>query len=128
MRLGFESLSFVLASRNAWYSACDASEPPGPKGTIVKVGMERKGIKDILYFNITRDKIPIYSVDAAYMITPEIGYIKVSRFAATTTEELRKGISELKGQGMRDLVLDLQDNGGGLLRSAIEMGDEFLLN
>ena len=98
----------------------------GPKGTIVKVGMERKGIKDILYFNITRDKIPIYSVDAAYMITPEIGYIKVSRFAATTTEELRKGISELKGQGMRDLVLDLQDNGGGLLRSAIEMGDEFL--
>jgi carboxyl-terminal processing protease len=60
------------------------------------------------------------------MITPEIGYIKVSRFAATTTEELRKGISELKGQGMRDLVLDLQDNGGGLLRSAIEMGDEFL--
>ncbi len=98
----------------------------GPKGTIVKVGMERNGVKDVLYFNITRDKIPIYSIDAAYMITPEIGYIKVSRFAATTTEELRKGISELKGQGMRDLILDLQDNGGGLLRSAIEMGDEFL--
>lgn len=98
----------------------------GPKGTVVKVGIERKGVKDILYFNITRDKIPIYSVDAAYMIAPEIGYIKVSRFAATTTEELRKGISELKAQGMKDLVLDLQDNGGGLLRSAIEMGDEFL--
>ncbi len=98
----------------------------GPKGTKVKVGIERKGFDKWMYFEITRDKIPIYSVDAAYMIAPEIGYIKVSRFAATTTEELRKGISELKAQGMRDLILDLQDNGGGLLRSAIEMGDEFL--
>ena len=98
----------------------------GPKGTKVKVGIERKGYDKWMYFEITRDKIPIYSVDAAYMIAPEIGYIKVSRFAATTTEELRKGISELKSQGMRDLILDLQDNGGGLLRSAIEMGDEFL--
>jgi carboxyl-terminal processing protease len=98
----------------------------GPKGTKVKVGIERKGYDKWMYFEITRDKIPIYSVDAAYLIAPEIGYIKVSRFAATTTEELRKGISELKAQGMKDLILDLQDNGGGLLRSAIEMGDEFL--
>jgi carboxyl-terminal processing protease len=98
----------------------------GPKGTKVKVGIERNGYDKWMYFEITRDKIPIYSVDAAYLIAPEIGYIKVSRFAATTTEELRKGISELKAQGMRDLILDLQDNGGGLLRSAIEMGDEFL--
>ncbi len=98
----------------------------GPKGTKVKVGIERKGYDKWLYFEITRDKIPIYSVDAAYMMTPEIGYIKVSRFAATTTEELKKGIASLKEQGMKDLILDLQDNGGGLLRSAIEMGDEFL--
>ncbi len=98
----------------------------GPKGTKVKVGMARKGFDKLLYFDITRDKIPIYSIDAAYMIAPEIGYIKVSRFAATTTEELKKGIAELKEQGMKDLILDLQDNGGGLLRSAIEMGDEFL--
>ncbi|MEN9333513.1 MAG: hypothetical protein RLY35_693 [Bacteroidota bacterium] len=98
----------------------------GPKGTKVRVGMARKGFDKLLYFDITRDKIPIYSVDAAYMIAPEIGYIKVSRFAATTTEELKKGIAELKGLGMKDLILDLQDNGGGLLRSAIEMGDEFL--
>ncbi len=98
----------------------------GPKGTIVKVGIERKGVKDILYFNITRDKIPIYSVDAAYMVAPEIGYIKVSRFAATTVEEMKKGIVELKGEGMKDLIIDLQDNGGGLLRAAIEMGDEFI--
>ena len=98
----------------------------GPKGTIVKVGIERKGVKDILYFNITRDKIPIYSVDASYMVAPEIGYIKVSRFAATTVEEMKKGILELKGEGMKDLIIDLQDNGGGLLRAAIEMGDEFI--
>lgn len=98
----------------------------GPKGTVVKVGIERKGVKDILYFNITRDKIPIYSVDAAYMVAPEIGYIKVSRFAATTVEEMKKGIVELKGEGMKDLIIDLQDNGGGLLRAAIEMGDEFI--
>lgn len=98
----------------------------GPKGTVVKVGIERKGVKDILYFNITRDKIPIYSVDAAYMVAPEIGYIKVSRFAATTVEEMKKGIIELKGEGMKDLIIDLQDNGGGLLRAAIEMGDEFI--
>jgi carboxyl-terminal processing protease len=98
----------------------------GPKGTIVKVGIERKGVKDILYFNITRDKIPIYSVDASYMVAPEIGYIKVSRFAATTVEEMKKGILELKGEGMKDLIIDLQDKGGGLLRAAIEMGDEFI--
>lgn len=98
----------------------------GPKGTIVKVGIERRGVKEILYFNITRDKIPIYSVDAAYMVAPAIGYIKVSRFAATTVEEMKKGISELKAEGMKDLILDLQDNGGGLLRAAIEMGDEFI--
>jgi carboxyl-terminal processing protease len=98
----------------------------GPKGTIVKVGIERKGIKEILYFNITRDKIPIYSVDASYMVAPEIGYIKVSRFAATTVDEMKKGIAELKVEGMKDLIIDLQDNGGGLLRAAIEMGDEFI--
>lgn len=98
----------------------------GPKGTKVKVGMERKGYEKLLYFDITRDKIPIYSIDASYMIAPTVGYIKVSRFAATTTEELKKGIEELKEKGMKDLILDLQDNGGGLLRSAIEMGDEFL--
>ncbi|MEN9394400.1 MAG: hypothetical protein RL362_621, partial [Bacteroidota bacterium] len=98
----------------------------GPKVTVVKVCIERKVVKYILYFNITRDKIPIYSVDAAYMVAPEIGYIKVSRFAATTVEEMKKGIVELKGEGMKDLIIDLQDNGGGLLRAAIEMGDEFI--
>lgn len=98
----------------------------GPRGTKVKVGIERKGVKEILHYEIIRDKIPIYSVDASYMIAPSIGYIKVSRFAATTVEEMKKGIADLKTQGMKDLILDLQDNGGGLLKAAFEMGDEFI--
>jgi carboxyl-terminal processing protease len=98
----------------------------GPRGTKVKVGIERKGVKEILHYEIIRDKIPIYSVDASYMIAPTIGYIKVSRFAATTVEEMKKGIADLKTQGMKDLILDLQDNGGGLLKAAFEMGDEFI--
>lgn len=98
----------------------------GPKGTKVTVGIERKSAEELLYYSIIRDKIPIYSVDAAYMAAPGIGYIKVSRFAQTTEEELRKGIMKLKAEGMKDLVLDLQGNGGGLLDIAVEMCDEFI--
>ncbi|MCC6599434.1 MAG: S41 family peptidase [Crocinitomicaceae bacterium] len=98
----------------------------GPRGTKVKVGIQRKGDKEIAHYEITRDKIPIYSIDATYMVAPTVGYIKVSRFARTTTDELQKGIAKLKKQGMKDLILDLQGNGGGLLTSAIEMGDEFI--
>lgn len=100
----------------------------GPKGTTVKVGIKRKNVRDLVNYDIIRDKIPIYSVDAHYMAAPEIGYIKVSRFAKTTTEELRSAMVSLKAQGMKDLILDLQDNGGGLLNAAIEMADEFIGN
>ncbi len=98
----------------------------GPKGTVVKVGIKRKGSKDILDFDIVRDKIPIFSVDATYMVDPSIGYIKVNRFAKTTMEELKASLVELKSKGMESLILDLQGNGGGLLNTAIEMADEFL--
>ena len=98
----------------------------GKKGTKVNVGIVRSGEPAPLEFTITRDKIPIYSVEAAYMAEPTTGYIKVSRFSANTTKELREKIDILKQQGMQDLVLDLQGNGGGYLRSAIEMADEFL--
>jgi carboxyl-terminal processing protease len=80
-----------------------------------------------LDFTITRDKIPIYSVEASYMANPpSVGYIKVSRFSATTMKEFREKLDELKAMGMKDLILDLQGNGGGYLRTAIEMADEFL--
>jgi carboxyl-terminal processing protease len=98
----------------------------GPKGTKVKVGIMRRSEPELLEFVITRDKIPIFSVEAAYMATPKVGYIKVSRFSATTMKEFRSKLSELKAAGMQDLVLDLQGNGGGYLRTAIEMADEFL--
>ena len=98
----------------------------GPKGTKVEVGISRRGEKSILDFEITRDKIPIYSVDASYMIDDITGYVKINRFAATTIEEFQESLSELKGQGMENLILDLQGNGGGYLRSAIEIADEFL--
>ncbi|MCB0761881.1 MAG: peptidase S41, partial [Flavobacteriales bacterium] len=98
----------------------------GPKGTHVNVGIMRTGEDEILDFEIVRDKIPIYSMDAAYMVTDEIGYIKINRFAKTTMEELRTALVDLNKQGMKDLILDLQGNGGGLLKTAIQMADEFL--
>ena len=98
----------------------------GPKGTKVKVGILRVGEKKVLDFIITRDKIPIYSVDAKFMVDKNIGYIKVNRFAKTTMDELQEALGELKSQGMSQLILDLQGNGGGLLNTAIDMADEFL--
>jgi carboxyl-terminal processing protease len=98
----------------------------GKKGTKVNVAILRKGEADLLDFTITRDKIPIYSVEASYMASPSVGYIKVSRFSATTMKEFREKMDELKKAGMQDLILDLQGNGGGYLRTAIEMSDEFL--
>ena len=98
----------------------------GKKGSKVAVGIARTGENALLDFTITRDKIPIYSVEAAYMASPTIGYIKVSRFSATTMKEFREKLDILKKSGMQDLILDLQGNGGGYLRTAIEMADEFL--
>ncbi|MEZ5014219.1 MAG: S41 family peptidase [Chitinophagales bacterium] len=98
----------------------------GKKGTRVSVWVERKGSKKPLEFKITRDVIPLYSIDAQYMATPETGYIRVSKFAATTTDEFSAALSKLKGQGMQNLILDLRGNGGGYLNAAIDMANEFL--
>lgn len=98
----------------------------GPKGTQVDVTIKRRGAKKLLDFEIIRDKIPIYSVDASYMATPKTGYIKINRFAATTVEEFKEALADLKSQGMKNLILDLQGNGGGYLRAAKGLADEFL--
>lgn len=98
----------------------------GPKGTLVTVGIKRGNDLELIIFEIIRDKIPIYSVDASFMVTPEIGYIKVNRFAKTTMTEMYSAFAQLKRAGMQDLILDLQGNGGGMLRTAIQMADEFL--
>lgn len=98
----------------------------GPKGTIVRIKVLRRGVKDLIEFNITRDKIPLYSVDASYMANKETGYIKVDRFAATTMEEFDKAFVKLKNQGAKNLIIDLQDNGGGYMMMAIQMIENFL--
>lgn len=98
----------------------------GDKGTVVNVGIKRFGSKKILDFAITRDKIPIYSVDAAYMMDKKTGYIKLNRFSATTLKEFSKALSTLKDKGMKQLILDMVGNGGGYLNMAIELSDIFL--
>ena len=96
----------------------------GEKGTVVKVRVLRG--KELMDFRIVRDKIPLYSVDASYMLDPTTGYIKISRFAATTIEEFEAALKKLKAAGMQDLVLDLQGNGGGYMGAAIGISDHFL--
>lgn len=98
----------------------------GNKGTKVKVGIFRRGSSEILDFTITRDKIPLYSVDAVYMANQTVGYIKLSRFAQTSSQEVKDGIKKLLTAGAKDIIFDLQDNGGGFLNTAFEIADEFL--
>src|SRR5688572_27057892 len=96
----------------------------GPKGTEVKVTVLRRDQE--IDYNIIRDKIPQYSVDVAYMVDHEVGYIKVNRFAATTFDEFQQSLSKLKEIGMKKLELDLQSNPCGYMNIAIDMADEFL--
>ena len=98
----------------------------GPKGTIAHLKIVRQGIKDLLNFDVKRDKIPVHSIDATYMIRPDIGYIRIGNFSATTYTEFLESMEKLKTQGMRDLILDLQDNGGGYLQAAADIAGEFL--
>jgi carboxyl-terminal processing protease len=98
----------------------------GDLGTKVKIEVKRKNASKNLEFTITRDKIPVYSVDAHYMIDKEIGYIKLNSFSRTTVEEVQTALSELKAKGMKSLIFDLQGNGGGLLDAAHKLADEFL--
>ena len=98
----------------------------GPKGTLVTVGIKRGNDPELLTFEIIRDKIPIFSVDASFMVAPGIGYVKVNRFSKSTMSELYKAFAKLQQEGMEDLILDLQGNGGGMLRTAIQAADEFL--
>ncbi|MBL0031915.1 MAG: S41 family peptidase [Bacteroidetes bacterium] len=98
----------------------------GDKGTKVTVSIYRRGLTDLIDYTITRDQIPIFSLDAAYMVTPTIGYIKISRFADSTVDEFKAALAKLKKSGLESLILDLQGNGGGYLNRAVELSDEFL--
>lgn len=98
----------------------------GPKGTKVKLGIFRRGIPEVLTFIVTRDKIPVKTLDAAYIIKPKTGYIRIGSFGATTYKEFMDAVTRLKTAGMQHLILDLQDNGGGYLQAAVEIANEFL--
>lgn len=99
----------------------------GKKGTKVELKIRRKGEPGLLDFTVIRDKIPINSLDASYMLNSNTGYIKLNKFSATTTQEFNDAIKQLKaGNKLQNLVLDLRGNGGGLLNAAIELADQFL--
>lgn len=98
----------------------------GKKGTKVTVKVRRGASPDLITFRITRDKIPLHSVDASYMIDDKTGYVRISNFGAKTYDEMMDALASLTKQGMQQVVIDLTDNGGGYLNAAIEMCNEFL--
>lgn len=98
----------------------------GPKGTKVVISVKRKGQEELIPFTITRDKIPVHSVDVAYMLNDTTGYVKLSKFARTTHEEFVAAVDKLRDQGMKRLVFDLRDNTGGFLDQAMRLANEFM--
>jgi len=97
----------------------------GPKGTAVNVSIFRKGEKNVLEFTIIRDKIPLYSLDAAYMLDKETGYVKLNKFAVTTDKEFTDALVPLKKSGMKNIVIDLRSNGGGVMSAATDIANHF---
>ena len=98
----------------------------GPRGTEVNVRILRRGEPELLPFTMVRDRIPVHTVDASYMIGDDIGYIRINNFGRTTMDEFRKAFNSLQEQGMQHLILNLQGNTGGFLGAAIELSDQFL--
>jgi len=97
----------------------------GKKGTKVKLGVVRRGVKGVLTFVVTRAKIPVHTINASYMIRPNVGYIRIESFGMKTHDEFMSAVDSLKKRGMKTLLLDLQDNGGGYLQSAVQISNEF---
>lgn len=100
----------------------------GEKGTTVAITVLRRNAGELLDFSIVRDKIPIHSLDASFMLDNETGYIRLNKFSATTTDEFTAAMNDLKGQNLKNLILDLRGNGGGYLKTAVEIADQFLEN
>ena len=98
----------------------------GKENTRVTLKVFRKGLEELLTFKVKRGKVPIKSVDAAYMLTPQLGYIKINRFAETTFKEFKAALTELEKKGATQIALDLRDNPGGYLSEAINIADEFI--
>ena len=130
-QLGIQSGDKIVNIDGTTAIGIDRNDVPkrlkGPKGTIVKVDIKRAGSADLIPYTIKRDKIPLHTVDATYMVDgTDIGVVTVNRFAATTHNELMDALRSLKSQGMKRVVLDLRNNPGGFLNEAVSMVDEFL--
>jgi len=98
----------------------------GAKGTKVNISVKRRNRKELLEFGITRDRIPVFSLDASYMVNDRIGYLKLARFSHTTIDEFERAVKALKSEGMEDLIVDLSGNGGGWLPVAVDLADHLL--
>ena len=98
----------------------------GKKGTSVRVKVQRRGVPELIDFKIVRDKIPIHSVDAAYMVNDSVGYLRLVRFGINSGKEVKREMASLQRKGMKHMILDLTGNGGGILQTASEIADEFL--
>ncbi|MBL0309343.1 MAG: S41 family peptidase [Bacteroidetes bacterium] len=98
----------------------------GHKGTTVKVTVLRSGMKNLLNYEIVRDKIPLYSIDASYMINKQTGYIRIGSFSATTHEEFMERVEKMKAEGMKKMIIDLRGNPGGYLQAATAIADELI--
>lgn len=123
IKVGFENLTGEKITNKKVFEALR-----GKSGTTVNVTILRNGVKNPMPFKITRAAIPLYSLDAAYMTSGDIGYIKINKFAATTYNEYLKAFNDLNKQGMKKLILDLRGNPGGYLNAAVDISDEFLTN
>jgi len=117
-----DSLATGKIATNAWVF----SKLRGKKGTKVVLKIKRGNSPDLLTFTITRDKIPIHSIEAYFMIDKETAYLKLERFSQTTLNEFIKAMTELKVAGMKNLIFDLRGNTGGFLNTAVDLADEFL--
>ena len=98
----------------------------GPKGTTVNITVERTGENELLEFEVERDEIPLYTIKHAFLLNPEIGYVKIDRFAETTSRELDEALKKLGEDSLSGLILDLRGNPGGALSQALEVSDRFL--
>ena len=120
------SVNDTLVSGVGMSSTDVVSRLRGPRGTTVTIQVHRRGVPDLLQFRMVRESIPLFSIDAAYMVTDDIGFIRIGRFALTTPREFREAQQKLREQGMQHLILDVTDNGGGILQVTPEIATQFL--
>lgn len=131
-KVGIEPGDMIISCGDSILAGCKRSNEDikkilrGPEGSIAHLGIKRNGYDEVQYFNVVRGKIPVYSAQTYYMATETIGYIHIERFSLTTYDEVNSAIEDLTAQGMEDLIIDLQGNGGGYLNAAVELSSMFI--